>query len=69
VIVETREETWRAHGLDRATTDESIEFARAPVRQVSRRRTLMSNARHLRGSAWLNFNRVLCRAGSLATSC
>ena len=23
--------------------------------------SLMSNARHLRGSAWLNFNRVLCR--------
>ena len=22
--------------------------------------SLMSNARHLRGSAWLNFNRVLC---------
>ena len=21
----------------------------------------MSNARHLRGSAWLNFNRVLCQ--------
>ena len=25
---------------------------------------LMSNARHLRGSAWLNFNRVLCERWS-----
>ena len=31
---------------------------------------LLSNARHLRGSAWLNFNRVLCNAlASTATSC
>ena len=28
---------------------------------TSAARALMSNARHLRGSAWLNFNRVLCR--------
>src|SRR4026208_807838 len=25
---------------------------------------LMTNARHLRGSAWLNFNRVLCQTWS-----
>jgi hypothetical protein len=33
---------------------------RAAVQQVLGRPPLMSNARHLRGSAWLNFNRVLC---------
>jgi anthraniloyl-CoA monooxygenase len=61
VIVETREETWLAHGLDRATTDESIEFAERMFGNYLGGARLMSNARHLRGSAWLNFNRVLCR--------
>jgi anthraniloyl-CoA monooxygenase len=61
VIVETREETWRAHGLDRATTDESIEFAERLFGKYLGGERLISNARHLRGSAWLNFNRVLCR--------
>ena len=61
VIVETREETWLAHGLDRATTDESIEFAERLFGKYLGGARLMSNARHLRGSAWLNFNRVLCR--------
>jgi anthraniloyl-CoA monooxygenase len=61
VIVETREETWRAHGLDRATTDESIEFAERLFGKYLGGARLLSNARHLRGSAWLNFSRVLCR--------
>ena len=61
VIVETREETWRAHGLDSATTDESIAFAEQLFGKYLGGAPLMSNARHLRGSAWLNFNRVLCR--------
>ena len=61
VIVETREETWRAQGLDRATTDESIEFAERMFGRYLGGARLLSNARHLRGSAWLNFNRVLCR--------
>jgi anthraniloyl-CoA monooxygenase len=61
VIVETREETWRAHGLDTATTDQSIEFSEALFGKYLGGARLMSNARHLRGSAWLNFHRVLCR--------
>jgi anthraniloyl-CoA monooxygenase len=61
VIVETREETWLAHGLDHATTDQSIEFAERTFGKYLGGAQLLSNARHLRGSAWLNFNRVLCR--------
>lgn len=61
VIVETREETWRAHGLDTATTDESIAFAERLFGKYLGGARLITNARHLRGSAWLNFNRVLCR--------
>ena len=60
VIVETREETWKAHGLDAYSTDQSIEFCQRLFGRYLDGHPLMSNARHLRGSAWLNFNRVLC---------
>ena len=60
VIVETREETWKAHGLDRLDTQQSIGFCEQLFGKYLGGRGLMSNARHLRGSAWLNFNRVLC---------
>jgi anthraniloyl-CoA monooxygenase len=60
VIVETREETWNAHGLDGFTTDQSIDFCQRLFARYLDGHPLMSNARHLRGSAWLNFNRVLC---------
>ncbi|MGO8829872.1 MAG: bifunctional salicylyl-CoA 5-hydroxylase/oxidoreductase [Steroidobacteraceae bacterium] len=60
VIVETREETWRALGLDRYSTEQSIEFCESLFGKYLGGHRLMSNARHLRGSAWLNFNRVLC---------
>ncbi len=61
VIVETREETWRAHGLDRCDTAQSIAFCEELFGAYLGGHRLLSNARHLRGSAWLNFNRVLCR--------
>jgi anthraniloyl-CoA monooxygenase len=60
VIVETREETWAAHGLDRASTAESIAFCEALFAPYLEGHRLQSNANHLRGSAWLNFNRVSC---------
>jgi anthraniloyl-CoA monooxygenase len=60
VIVETREETWKAHGLDKLGTEESIAFCEQLFAGYLGGNRLMSNARHLRGSAWLNFNRVLC---------
>lgn len=61
VIVETREETWLAHGLDQANTDQSIQFCEKLFGKYLDGAPLISNARHLRGSAWLNFNRVVCR--------
>jgi anthraniloyl-CoA monooxygenase len=60
VIVETREETWRAHGLDGCTAEQSIAFCESLFAKHLGGYRLMSNANHLRGSAWLNFNRVLC---------
>ncbi len=61
VIVETREETWLAHGLDRANHEQSIVFCEALFAKYLDGHRLMSNASHLRGSAWLNFQRVLCK--------
>jgi anthraniloyl-CoA monooxygenase len=61
VIVETREETWRAHGLDRANHEESIAFCERLFAKYLDGHRLMSNAAHLRGSAWLAFQRVLCK--------
>jgi anthraniloyl-CoA monooxygenase len=61
VIVETREETWAAHGLDTADVDQSVAFCERLFAAHLGNAPLLSNARHLRGSAWLNFNRVVCR--------
>jgi anthraniloyl-CoA monooxygenase len=61
VIVETREETWAAHGLDKADVDRSIAFCEKLFAAYLGSAPLLSNARHLRGSPWLNFNRVVCR--------
>jgi anthraniloyl-CoA monooxygenase len=59
-IVECPEHVWLAHGLDRADQDASIAFCeRVFARHLDGAR-LMTNARHLRGSAWLNFQRVTC---------
>ncbi len=61
VIVETREETWRAHGLDSFSTEQSIAFCERLFAQYLDGHRLQSNANHLRGSAWLNFPRVQCK--------
>lgn len=60
-IVETPEEVWKAHGLDQANTDQSIAFCERLFAKYLDGHPLLSNARHLRGSAWLNFQRVRCR--------
>jgi anthraniloyl-CoA monooxygenase len=60
-IVECREETWKAAGLDKLDQAGSIAFCEKLFEKHLRGNKLMSNARHLRGSAWLNFNRVLCK--------
>jgi anthraniloyl-CoA monooxygenase len=59
-IVETPEAVWKAHGLDTATPDESVAFCEQLFARTLDGHALMTNARHLRGSAWLNFQRVRC---------
>jgi anthraniloyl-CoA monooxygenase len=60
-IVETPEENWLRAGLDRLGQEASVEFCESLFADLLQGERLMSNARHLRGSAWLKFNRVLCR--------
>jgi anthraniloyl-CoA monooxygenase len=60
-IVETPEETWLKAGIDKMDPDQSIAFCEALFADMLKGSRLVSNARHLRGSAvWLKFNRVLC---------
>ena len=60
-IIETPESVWQAHGLDNADTAASIAFCEKLFARHLDGHALLSNARHLRGSAWLNFQRVRCR--------
>ncbi|MET3515941.1 anthraniloyl-CoA monooxygenase [Pseudacidovorax sp. 1753] len=64
-IVETTEDTWKAHGLDQADQQQSIEFCEKIFAGDLQGAKLMTNARHLRGSAWINFQRVVCEQWSL----
>ncbi|MFN3985941.1 MAG: bifunctional salicylyl-CoA 5-hydroxylase/oxidoreductase [Rhodocyclaceae bacterium] len=59
-IVECPESTWLAHGLDKADQAESIAFCERLFGTHLDGHPLMTNARHLRGSAWLNFQRISC---------
>lgn len=59
-IVETTEEAYQAHGLGELDQQGSIDFCEKLFAEVLDGAPLMTNARHLRGSAWLNFNRLIC---------
>jgi anthraniloyl-CoA monooxygenase len=68
-IVETPEEVWRAAGIDRMTGAESIAFCERLFAKYLAGERLMTNAAHLRGSAWINFLRIvnktwICEAAS-----
>lgn len=60
-IVETPEPTWYRAGMDKFEAEDSIAFCEKLFADLLDGHKLISNARHLRGSAmWLKFNRVLC---------
>jgi anthraniloyl-CoA monooxygenase len=63
-IVECSEATWLRFGFDRLPRDEAIAVLERIFAAHLGGHALMSNAKHLRGSAWLNFNRVLCERWS-----
>ncbi|MBP2549486.1 anthraniloyl-CoA monooxygenase [Neorhizobium galegae] len=59
-IVETTEEAYQAHKLGEMDQQGSIDFCQNVFSEVLDGAPLMTNARHLRGSAWLNFSRLIC---------
>ncbi|MFN4091710.1 MAG: bifunctional salicylyl-CoA 5-hydroxylase/oxidoreductase [Brevundimonas sp.] len=59
-IVECSEATWRGLGFDTMDQDQTCRAAEGLFAEWLGGHALMSNARHLRGSAWLNFPRVAC---------
>ncbi|VVE50762.1 salicylyl-CoA 5-hydroxylase [Pandoraea morbifera] len=60
-IVETPEEVWRAHGIDQMSQEEGVKFCEKLFAKYLGGHELMSNAKHLRGSAiWIRFPRVIC---------
>src|SRR6476469_794138 len=63
-IIKCSEETWRRAGFRQMNTEETITACEKIFARNLGGHKLMSNARHLRGSAWLNFNRVLCERWS-----
>ncbi|MBV8406187.1 MAG: bifunctional salicylyl-CoA 5-hydroxylase/oxidoreductase, partial [Alphaproteobacteria bacterium] len=63
-IVECSEETWAAWGFGEMSREESIPTCERIFAKHLGGQPLMSNASHLRGSAWINFPRVLCERWS-----
>ena len=60
-IVETREKNWLKAGIDKMSTEASIAFCENLFAERLDGNRLLSNAKHLSGSAvWLKFNRILC---------
>ena len=59
-IVECSETTWQGLGFDTMDQDETCQTAETLFADWLGGHALVSNAKHLRGSAWLNFPRVAC---------
>src|SRR5579872_4173731 len=57
-IVETREETWRAAGLDRMDVPDAVAFCEQLFAPWLDGNALLTNMRHLRGSQFINFQRI-----------
>jgi anthraniloyl-CoA monooxygenase len=63
-IVECSEATWNRFGFATMSSEESIATCERIFAKYLGGHHLLSNARHLRGSGWLNFPRVLCEKWS-----
>jgi anthraniloyl-CoA monooxygenase len=60
-IVECSEATWRSFGFDRMSQDETCRASEKLFAKYLDGASLDTNAKHLRGSAWLNFPRIVCQ--------
>jgi anthraniloyl-CoA monooxygenase len=61
-IVEVPEDVWHAHGIEQMSQEEGIAFCEKLFAKYLDGHPLISNAKHLRGSAnWIRFPRVICK--------
>ena len=61
-IVETPEDVWQAHGIDTMSQEDGVAFCEKLFAKYLDGNALISNAKHLRGSAnWIRFPRVICQ--------
>ncbi len=61
-IVETPQAVWQAHGLEDMSQEEGVAFCERLFAKYLNGNALISNAKHLRGSAnWIRFPRVMCK--------
>jgi anthraniloyl-CoA monooxygenase len=63
-IIECSEETYENYGFADMSQQESIAVCEAIFARHLGGHSLMTNANHVRGSAWINFPRVLCERWS-----
>lgn len=63
-IVETDQTTWDAYGFGELSQEESIAICEDIFKDHLGGHSLMTNAKHIRGSAWIRFPRVLCEQWS-----
>jgi anthraniloyl-CoA monooxygenase len=59
-IVECQEKTWTELGLGEMSQEECSRYLEDMFSEYLDGNSLMSNAKHIRGSAWISFPRVLC---------
>ncbi|MFW5330003.1 bifunctional salicylyl-CoA 5-hydroxylase/oxidoreductase [Hydrogenophaga sp. ZJX-1] len=61
-IVETPEDVWQAHGIEAMSQEDGVAFCEKLFAKYLDGNPLISNAKHLRGSAnWIRFPRVICQ--------
>ncbi|PIE10357.1 MAG: oxidoreductase [Rhodobacterales bacterium] len=68
-IVETDQATWDAYGFGEMSQQESIAVCESIFADHLGGHSLMTNANHIRGSAWIRFPRVLCENWSHENLC
>jgi len=59
-IVECAQETWKNFGFDKMDPNETCRALEELFAEYLDGEELINNAKHLRSSVWLNFNRILC---------
>ncbi len=63
-IVETDQATYDAYGFDSMSQEQSVAVCEEIFKEHLGGYPLLSNSAHIRGSAWINFPRVLCERWS-----